>query len=122
MSFIKSTSIAMTCDAGGNCTAYSAQVNGTIDAIIYTKGNFADGSTVTVTTATTGQAVWAETAVNASAIRRPRGQVHGATGTGLTFDGTRTVCEPVCVLDESIKVVVSSGGNATTGTLTILLK
>lgn len=59
------------------------------------------------------------TSSNTDAWYYPRAQVHGLTGTALTFDGTRTVNEPVPV-DDHISVTVAEGDNAGTVAVTIL--
>lgn len=111
----------VTTAADGSFTGYTDEVSGRLLAIRYVKSNFDNGSTMTVTLETTGIAVWAESNVDASATRLPRTQVCGPTGTALTYDGTRTVNEPIVVAKERIKLVVASGGNAKTGTFYFVL-
>lgn len=43
----------------------------------------------------------------------PRVQVHSTAGAALTYDGTRTVCEPVPVNDH-LQLAVAQGGTAAT--------
>lgn len=115
--YVKKYTISGTTAAGGTLTAYTDKAfNGQVLRIDYTKTDFDDGSTMTITAETSGVAVWAQTGVNASATVYPRAQVHSAAGVGLTYDGTRTVCEPVPIHDERLKLVVSAGGNAKSGT------
>lgn len=116
--------IALTTVSAGTCTAYSPHVvTGRVLAIIYTKGDFDAGSTMTVSGETTGQTVWTETAVNASAKRYPRTQVHGADGVGLIYDNVaaKPVSEPIVLVSERIKVLVSSGGDVKTGSIAVIV-
>lgn len=113
--------ITMTTAADGSGTAYSEAVHGHVVGIVYVKTDFDNGSTMTFTTETLAIPIWAQTGVNASAVVYPRAQVHSAAGAGLTYDGTRTVCEPVLVCDERIKVVVASGGDTKNATWYVLL-
>jgi hypothetical protein len=119
--YMRRVAVALTTDASGDCTAYSGQVSGRVLAVIYTKTNFSNGVDITVSTKTTLQTIMTWTDVNASATVYPRAQVHGVTGTGLTLDGTRLMVEPIAAADEEIKVVVAQGGNATTGTVTLII-
>lgn len=120
--FIARHTVAVTTASDGSATAYTSEpVTGRVLGIVYTKTDFADGSTMTVTGETTGVAIWAETGVNATATRYPRAQVCGATGTALTYDGTRIVAEPVPLAGERVKIVIASGGATKTGTFSILI-
>jgi len=97
----------------------SVPVTGRILEIRYAKdatAPYADGVGVAVTAEGSGTSIWSEAAVNASCVRFPRLQVHSTAGAGLTYDGTRTVCEPLAVMDERIKIVVTTAGDKKTGT------
>jgi len=50
---------------------------------------------------------------------RPRKQVHNDSGTALTYDGTRTVNEPLAVCDH-LKVTIAQANNGDGVTATIL--
>ena len=124
MSFPKKFTLTGT-TASGALVCYSTSSNGPpyafgrVVMVKYTKdatNGFADGSTMTLTTEDTGQTIWAQTGVNASTIVYPTTQVQGSTGTGLTYDGTRTVCEPIMVCHERLVMTVSSAGNGKVGT------
>jgi len=121
MAFIRKTVITGTTHAtAGTLTAYSnVCVNGKILRIDYTKTDFSDGSVMTITGATSGVAIWTETGVNASATRYPRAQCHSTAGVALTYDNTRTVCEPIPINDEFLQIFVSGAGNSKVGTWTI---
>jgi hypothetical protein len=114
--------ISITTAADGSATGYTSEpVLGRVLGVVYTKTDFADGSTMTLTVEQTAQPVWAETGVNASAVRYPRSQVHTAAGVAATLDGTVAMLEPVPVAFSRLKLVIASGGNAKTGTFDILV-
>jgi hypothetical protein len=113
--------VSVTTASDGSATAYTPVVTGRVLSIRYLKTDFADGSTITVTAEATGEAIWTETGVNASATRYPRAQVCGPTGTALTYDGTRTINEPVVVAKDRVKIVVASGGNVKSGAFHVVI-
>lgn len=113
--------IQITTASDGSATAYSGRTyNGYFDLVVYTKDDFADGSTMTIVTES-NIPIWAETGVNASAVRRPRATTHTAAGVAATYDGTRAVLERVAIGDERIKIVIASGGDTKSGTFTIFV-
>lgn len=119
--YVERHRLTITTDASGDATAYTPAVDGRILGVVYTKTDFANGVDITVTLEATGQAVLALTDQNASGTFYPRQQVHGPTGTGLTYNGTQTVNEPVVAGGDRVKVVVAQGGNAKTGTVDVIV-
>lgn len=106
--------ITATTAADGSATVYSANVNGRIDAIQYVKavsGSFDDGVGITVTGETTGRAILIVANMNASATYCPLIPARKAA------DGTAsTLTEiPVLLVNERVKIVIASGGNAKAG-------
>lgn len=119
--FIQRVDIPLVTIADGSCTALSPVLSGRVLAVIYTKNNFTDGANLTVTANVTGEPIVTLTAPNATAIRYPRVGVHDATGAAATLDGTHAMREPVALANDQVKVVVAAGGNATLGTMTVVL-
>lgn len=114
--------ISVTTAADGSATAYTDEpVVGRILAVIYNKDTFDNGSTMTLTVEQTAQPIWAESNVNASAVRYPRAQLHTAAGAAATMDGTRPLMEPVPVASSRLKMVIASGGNTKAGTFDVLV-
>lgn len=113
--------LSITTDGSGDAIAYTPHVRGRVLSVVYTKTDFANGVDITVTVEATGQPVLALTDANASGVWHPRQQVHGPTGTALTFNGTQTINEPVFVADDRVKVVVAQGGAAKVGTIDIII-
>lgn len=118
--FLTKHRISMTTNGSGAFTGRTdGVVNGAIHQIQYTKTDFADGSTMTLTGDSSAIAIWAETGVNASATRCPRQASHTTAGVAATLDGTRPALVPVVIAGERLKIVVASGGDTKTGTLDI---
>src|SRR3546814_6873290 len=74
---VRRETVAVTTDASGAATEYTDTVTGRVLGIRYVKGDFADGVDFTITSEATGETVWAESDVNASATRAPRQAIHG---------------------------------------------
>lgn len=116
MSYAQRVSVSVTTDASGDATAYSETVNGTLSQARYVKTDFSNGVDFTITSEATGETIWAENDVNASATRAPRQAVHSTAGVAATYDGTRTTLDKIALANDRIKIVVASGGNVKTGT------
>ena len=118
-------STTLTTDASGDVTGYITApggITGKLVSLIYAKDSFANGSTFLITSDATGQALWGETAVNASAVRSPRQSTHDTAGAeSLYAGGGRPVEDYLFLARDRIKVVVSSGGNAKSGTFTAII-
>lgn len=116
MSFVQRETVTVTTDASGDATAYSGPVTGRILTVRYVKTDFANGSTFTLTSEATGETIWTEAAVNASATRAPRQATHSTAGAASLFAaGGTAVTDHIAVANDRIKIVVSAGGNTKTG-------
>lgn len=113
-------SVALATNGSGAATGYTPVVTGRVLSIQYVKTDFADGVTFAVTAEATGETIWSEAAVNASAVRRPRAPTHATTGAAALYAaGGAAVNEPIAVASDRIKIVVSSGGDTKTGTVVV---
>lgn len=126
MSFIQRLAIAVTTAADGSFTGYSDRVTGRIMSIRYVKdgsNGFADGSSITLTAEATGESIWSETAVNASATRAPRQATHSIAGAASLFAAAGTaVTDKIALANDRVKVVIASGGNAKVGTFYVTVE
>lgn len=122
MGYCQRHKISVTTNGSGAATAYTAvPVNGHIEAIIYVKGDFDNGSTMTVTGELTATAIWAESAVNASAIRYPRAATCDTVGAASLYAaGGEPVETRIPIADERVKIVIASGGATKAGTFYVL--
>lgn len=114
--------VPVTVDASGDATEYSPVVSGKLVSIRYVKDDFADGVDFTITAEDTGETLWAEEDVNASATRHPRAATHSTAGAAALYaSGGTAVNDKISLGDDRVKIVVASGGNATSGTFHILI-
>ena len=115
--------IAVTTAADGSATAYSEVCTGKVSTLRYVKTDFADGSTITFTSEATGETIWAETGVNASATRAPRQATHSTAGAAALYaGGDAAVNDKIALANDRIKIVIASGGNVKSGTFHIVLE
>ncbi len=121
MTHVERFPVSVLTAADGSATVYSDPVNGLLSHIRYVKTDFADGSTFTITSEETGETLWSETGVNASASRAPRQAVHSTAGAAALYaSGGVAVLDKIPVSGR-IKIVIASGGNAKTGTFHFMI-
>jgi hypothetical protein len=112
---VQTQTVAVTCSAGGDWDSKTVGFNGWLAAIIYTKTNFTNGVTFSITNAATGEVLWSEASVNSSKTVCPRQATHSNLGVVGASE------QPYFLADQQIRIVVSGGGNATTGTFAIVV-
>lgn len=112
--------LTWTTSAGGDATVNGSAVLGKLHSILYRPGTTDTGATVTVTTqGDAAQTVLAKTTAGTSNTwYYPRSLQHNpADGAALT--GTAGGDRAMPILDGPLRVVIASGGNATTGSVVI---
>lgn len=119
-------SVTVTTIADGSATAYSPYLSGKLSAIHYVKagsGNFDDGVDFTITSEATGETLWAESNVNASAVRRPRAATHSTAGVAALYAaGGTAVADLIRLSRDRVKIVIASGGDTKVGTFLIVVE
>lgn len=113
---VQTFSVTVTTDASGDATAYSDPVNGLLSQVRYVKTDFAAGVDFTITADATGETLWTESDVNASATRAPRQATHSTAGAASLYAATGQPVNDMIAVSGRIKVVVGSGGDTKTGT------
>lgn len=114
--------VTLTTDASGDATGYTGVLTGPIRTIRYVAGDFAAGVDFTITLESTGESVWAELNVNASATRAPRQATHGVDGVASLYAAAGTaVTDMIVAARDRVKIVVAAGGNAKTGTFHVVV-
>lgn len=117
--------VTVTTDASGDAVAYTPRLAGKVHSIRYAKAgtnSYTDGVDFTITNEATGETIWAQNNVNASATVSPRQATHGTDGTASLFAaGGTAVQTPVPVGNDRIKIVVAQGGNAKNGTFHVFI-
>lgn len=114
--------VAVTTIADGSAVAYSPVISGTIETIRYVKDDFANGVDFDVTLEATGEVVWDQDNVNASATVAPRQATHDTTGTAALYAaGGTAVLDRIVAVHDRVKIVIANGGAVTSGTFHIVV-
>lgn len=113
----------VTTAADGSYTGYVGPLSGRLCAIHYVKTNFADGVDFTITAEATGETLWTEANVNAAKVCMPRGATHSNVGVAALYaSGGTAVNDLIRLSRDRVKIVLASGGNATTGQFIIIIE
>lgn len=122
MSYAQKHAITIETIADGSATAYSPVVTGLISQIVYVKDDFAAGVDFTVTVEGTGETVWDQDDVNASATVAPRQPTHSTAGVAALYAGSGTaVNDKIAVANDRIKFVIANGGDTKSGTFYLVM-
>lgn len=115
-------SVTVTTAADGSATAYSEAIHsGLLSQIRYVKSDFDNGVDFTITLEATGETLWQENDVNASATRAPRQATHSTAGVASLYASTFAVNDKIAIAEDRIKIVIASGGNVKSGAFHFLL-
>lgn len=123
MSYVQRIAVAVATDGDGAATVYSPAISGRLSQIRYVKTDFADSSTFTITVEATGETLWSESAVNASATRAPRQPTHSTAGAAALYaGGGAAVNDKIALANDRIKIVIASGGALKSGVFHFILE
>ena len=117
---MRKLTVSMTTNASGDVTVNTQAVFGLLYAILYKPCTLATGATLTVTT----QGIFAKplltktSAGTSDTLYYPRDLVHGVED-GAALTGTGGGDRALPLLLGNLRVVIASGGNTLTGSLTI---
>ena len=122
MSFAKRLSVVVTTDSSGDGTGYVDVDYGLLSQIRYVKNDFANGVDFAITVEGTGEGLWTQSDVNASATKAPRQATHGVDGAAALFaSGGTAIQDKIAIVQDRIKVVVAQGGDTKAGTFHFVL-
>jgi hypothetical protein len=117
--------IPVTTLADGTATKLSVNFSGKIHSIHYLKDGtnpFADTVDIAITSDKTGENIWTEANVTASATRYPRAPTHSPAGAAALYAaGGVGVLDKIAVANDQLKIVIAQGGNAKTGAFHVLV-
>ena len=120
---VRRFTVPITVDADGDAEVYTPRIFGHLVSVRYVKTDFADGVDFVVTNETTGETVWSEEAVNASASRYPRAATHTTAGAASLYaSGGTAVQGRIAIGGDRLKIVVADGGVSKSGTLHFLVE
>lgn len=114
--------VPVTTAADGSATAYSPVVSGRIETIRYAKTDFDNGVDFTITAEATGETIWSQLNVNASATVAPRQPTHDTAGVASLYAAAgQAVNDGIVLANDRVKIVIAQGGNVKSGTFHIVM-
>lgn len=119
---VRRFNIAVTCASDGSATVYTPYLSGYLHQIQYVKTNFTDGVDFTITAEATGETIWTESNVNAAAVKAVRQPTYTTAGVASLYaSGGTAVNDRIALSRDRVKIVIASGGNATTGAFNVII-
>lgn len=104
-------------DASGDFVGYTDAITGLLNRIQYVKDDLDSGTDIAITIEDTGESLWVQNNVSASAVVAPRIPTHISSGAGALYAaGGATVNDKIAIAKSRIKVVIAEGGNVKSGT------
>jgi hypothetical protein len=117
--------VPVTSDASQVATVFSPWLSGYVQEIHYIKDGsnaYTDGVDFAITAEATGETIWAESNVNASATRAPRLATHSTVGVALLYAaGGANVSDRIALGRDRIKIVLAQAGVSKTGKFHIVM-
>jgi hypothetical protein len=114
--------VAVAVSGSGAGMGYTPTVTGRVLSIRYVKTDYADGVDFSITAETSGETIWAEDNVNASATRAPRAATHSTAGVAALYAaGGQAVNDYIVLANDRVKIVIANGGVSTTGTFHVVI-
>ena len=109
-------------DTNGDATYYSPRVSGKLVSIRYVKTDYTNGVDFTITAEATGETLWTESNVDATAQRYPRAATASTAGAASLYAAAGTAVNDMIALGaDRVKIVVGSGGSTHTGAFHIVI-
>ena len=109
--------VPITVDESGDAEVYSPKLSGKLISIRYVKDDFAgDDLAFTITAEATGETLWAEEDVTASATRHPRAPTHTQAGAAALYAASGAVNTKIALGNDRVKFVIAGAGDETSGT------
>lgn len=114
--------VGITTDGSGDGTGYTPVVTGRIHAIHYVKDDYAAGVDFAITAEATGEGIWSEDDVNASASRAPRQATHAQDGSAALYAAAgEAVLGYIVLAQDRVEIVVANGGANKSGTFHVIV-
>lgn len=108
--------VPVTTDGSGAATAYSPVLSGKLVSIRYVKTDYADTVDFVITAEDTGETLWSEENVTASATRHPRAATHSTAGAAALYaSGGAAVNDKIALGSDRVKIVLANGGDTKSG-------
>lgn len=115
--------VPVTTASDGSATAYSPVLNGRVVSLRYVKTDYADTVDFVVTAERTGETIWSEENVTASATRHPRAATHTTAGAAALYaSGGLGVLDKIALDQDRVKIVLANGGDTKSGKFHITIE
>lgn len=119
---MRKVSVTVTTNASGVADVDTDVVSGQLSRIAYVKNNYDAGVDFTITLKSTGENVWVESNVNATASRLPRLPTHDTVGAASLFAAAgEPVEDKMAVHDDRFRIQIAQGGDTKSGTFHFFL-
>lgn len=115
--------VPVTVDSDGDAEVFSPILSGKLISLRYVKDDFAgDDLAFIITAEDSGETLWAEEDVTASATRYPRAATHSTAGAAALYaDAGQAVLGKIALSQDRLKFVIAGAGDETSGTFHITL-
>ena len=114
--------VTITTDDQGDGTGFTPVVTGRVISIRYVKDDYAAGVDFDVTAEATGETIWDQDDVNASATVAPRQATHSTAGVASLYaENGEAVNDHIVLAQDRVKIVVSNGGDTKSGTFHVIV-
>lgn len=114
--------VTLTTAADGSVIGFTPRVSGKLHSIHYVKTDFAAGVDFTITAEATGETLWTQANVDASAAVYPRAATHSTVGVASLYAAAGTaVQDKPGLANDRVKISIAAGGNAKVGTFHVLV-
>jgi hypothetical protein len=117
--------VTVTTASDGTATAYTPRLSGRLQSIHYVKDGstpYTDGVDFTITAEATGENIWTESNVNASAVRYPRAATHSQAGVAALYAaGGTAVADCIALAGDRVKIVLAQGGASKVGVFHVVV-
>ena len=118
---VRRQTVVVTTDGAGAATAFSPYISGYIQEINYVKTDYAAGVDFTITAEATGETLWTQVNVDATATVAPRQPTHSNAGVAALYAaGGTAVNDRIALGRDRVKIVIAAGGATKIGTFHIL--
>lgn len=112
--------VPITVDESGDAEVYSPVLSGKLVSFRYVKDDFAgDDLAFVITAEATGETLWSEEDVTASATRHPRAPTHTTAGAAALYAASGAVNSKIALSQDRVKFVIAGAGDETSGTFHI---
>ena len=114
--------VTITTSAGGVGIGYTPVITGKIISIRYVKTDYVAGVDFTITAEATGETIWTQLDVNASATVAPRQATHDTAGVAALYAAAgAAVRDDIVLADDRVKIEIAAGGDPKVGIFHVIV-